>query len=158
MDSAGPLVAGKGAQPRVALGHSAAEADGKGRDGHGFHIPDDGNPGEGGQDDRRGSDEQRRAETSPAAPERPGDELAGTERSENTAGAAADGLTPIAERETDEDARPGGKNERRDEECAGRAEHAGEEDADRDAEPGGHADPVPASHDPECSFDGPASG
>src|SRR5438093_3483932 len=152
------LVAGKGAQSRVALGHSTPETCGERRDGHGFHIPDDGDPGECSHDDRGSADEQRGAEAGPAAPERPGDELAGAERSERAADAAARRLAPIAEREPDQEPRPGGQDERGYEKCPGRSEHAGEEDADRHAEPRRHADPVPASHGPERSFGGPASG
>ena len=44
MGPAGPLVAGKGAQSRIALGHAAAQAGGERRDDSGLDVTNAGDP------------------------------------------------------------------------------------------------------------------
>src|SRR5262249_19196512 len=140
------LVSGKGAQPRVALGHPAAQAGGERRHDRRFEVADDRNPRESGQEHRGGGHEERRPEARAAAAKRPGDELRGSERAEKAAGAAPDRLVPLAEREADEAPEPGCEDDCGHEQRPRRAEQPNEQHADRDPQPRTAPDPVPTTH------------
>src|SRR5437763_4430197 len=76
------LVAGKGTQARVALGHAAAQASGeRGNDGR-FEITGPRNPRDSCEQDGRDADDQRRPRTRAHAPQRPGHDLRASKRTE----------------------------------------------------------------------------
>jgi thiol-disulfide isomerase/thioredoxin len=141
------LVARKGAQPGVALGHTPAETRGERRDDRRLEIADAGDPCESGEHHRRDREERGGAEAGSATAQRARDELRAADRAENSAGRSADRFIPFADQLADDDAERGGGHECDGEQCTRRAEDPRDEDADPDPETRADADPVPVAHD-----------
>jgi hypothetical protein len=141
-------VAGKGAQSGVALGGAPAQARGEGGNEHYLQIARGRHPGERSEQERGKSDENGRAETRPATPQRSGHQLRRSDRTEDAAARAADRFVPIADHESNADSGRAGEDERRNERSTGPSEESGQQNADSDAEPRTNPDPVPAPHSP----------